>query len=382
MKLNGGRTSPACLFEFLAGILLLAGFVKPAAAEVALKRVASGFESPVYMADPNDGTGRLFVVELGGIVKILQNGRVRRTPFLDLRSKITSAGEQGLLGFAFDPKFKTNGRFFVNYSRAGDGATVVSSFTVSKSDPNRANGRSEQPRLRFAQPFGNHNGGHLAFGRDKFLYIASGDGGSAGDPFGNGQRLDTVLGKILRIDVSGSKGYKIPTSNPFRTRAGARKEIFAYGLRNPWRFSFDRSNGRLFAGDVGQNRIEEVDLISAGDNLGWNAMEGNDCYPDPNVTCDQTGLRLPIATYAHDEGQSITGGYFYRGSQVSELRGRYVFADFSSGTVFALRQQSDNSWTRSTVLNSGLNPSSFAEDRRGELYLVDLNGGIYKFIHR
>jgi glucose/arabinose dehydrogenase len=363
--------------KFLKVFFLLLLMIQSVSAEIGLRKIVDNLDSPLYMADPNDGSGRFFIVEKGGKIKILKSGNVLSTPFLDISSKVSNGGEQGLLGFAFDPLFKTNKRFFVNYTDT-NGNTVVSSFIVSKNDQNVANSNSERKRLQIDQPFDNHNGGHLAFGPDKYLYIAVGDGGGGGDPQGNGQKLNTLLGKILRIDVSGSRGYKIPSSNPFYRKSGRKGEIYAYGLRNPWRFSFDKSDGRLFVADVGQGAVEEVSLVRKGDNLGWNRVEGDECYNSDN--CSFSGLRAPIAVYRHDEGSSITGGYFFRGKNVPSFRNRYIFGDFISGSVFSIVKNKNNSWTRNVVLDSGMLISSFAEDRSGNLYLVDYNGSIYRFI--
>ncbi len=350
----------------------------PALATPTLKVIASGLNRPLYMADPADGTRRLFIVEQGGTVRILINKRLLPTPFLSLSSKISRGPEQGLLGFAFDPNFKANRRFFVNYTR-GDGATVVSSFIANRRSPNRVDPASERVRLVFAQPFENHNGGHLIFGPDKFLYIGSGDGGSGGDPQGNGQSLTTLLGKILRIDVSAPRGYAIPQSNPFRGVADAHPEIFAYGLRNPWRFSFDRGTGRIFVADVGQSSEEEVSIVKAGDNLGWNITEGSSCFA-PRVGCSVAGLTPPITSYGRGEGGSVTGGYVYRGRRLAGFSGKYLFGDFASGKVFALSEASDGSWMRETVFESERAISSFAEDRFGEVYLVDYSGELLAIV--
>jgi glucose/arabinose dehydrogenase len=358
--------------------VLLAFTGSLATADPRLKVIAAGLNRPLFMADPADGTRRLFIVEQRGTVRILSKGRLLPTPFLSLTSKVSKGSEQGLLGFAFDPNFKVNRRVFVNYTR-GDGSTVVSSLIASRRSPNQVDAASERVRLVFSQPFDNHNGGHLTFGPDGLLYIGSGDGGSGGDPQGNGQNLTTLLGKLLRIDVSGPRGYSIPQSNPFRGVSGARPEIFAYGLRNPWRFSIDRRTGRIFVGDVGQSSEEEVSIIKAGDNLGWNITEGSSCFA-PRVGCSVAGLTLPINSYGRGEGGSVTGGYVYRGRRLPGFRGKYIFGDFSSGTVFALSEKSDGSWSRETVFESERLISSFAEDRSGEVYLVDYSGELLAFV--
>ena len=280
-----------------------------------LSAFVSGVASPVGMEVPNDDSGRLFVLEQGGRIRIIQNGVLVATPFLDITSKIESGGEKGLLGLAFHPSFSSNRRFFVYYTRrlSLQLQSVFSEYAASSSNPNQADASSERILLVVNQPFDNHNGGQLAFGPDGFLYIGLGDGGSEGDPQGNGQSLQTLLGKILRIDVDGAfapgKQYAIPADNPF-TPPGGLPEIWAYGLRNPWRFSFDRATGKLFAGDVGQNSFEEVDIITRAGNFGWNKMEASHCYP-PGSLCSTAGLILPIMEYAHNSsgGEAIIGGF-------------------------------------------------------------------------
>jgi glucose/arabinose dehydrogenase len=373
------RTAPwSSAHQFLLAVFLF--IATPLYAEVSLQSVVSGLTRPVFMADPNDGSGRLMIVEQVGLIRIFKDGVIDPTPFLDIRSKVSTGFEQGLLGFAFDPRFRRNGRVFINYTRE-DGATVVSSFTVDRANTNVLDPASERFRIRFPQPYANHNGGHIAFGKDGLLYISSGDGGSANDPLGNGQSLTTLLGKILRIDVSGPRSYEIPSTNPFvRSRVkGVRREIYAYGLRNPWRFSFDRSNGRLFAGDVGQNAEEEVNIIVAGGNYGWKITEGNLCF-DPPTQCNRRGLRAPIASYGRSEGQSVTGGYVYRGKSIPQLVGKYVFADFLTGTIFTLTRAPGGAWVRDVLFDTERYISSFAEDRDGELFLVDYAGEILRFV--
>ncbi|HWP83841.1 MAG TPA: PQQ-dependent sugar dehydrogenase, partial [Terriglobia bacterium] len=309
-------------------------------------------------------------------IRIVSNGVILPAAFLDIRSQVRCCGELGLLGLAFHPNFTQNGRFFVNYTRDGPGGieTVISEFSVSGSNPNLAVRESERILLTFGQPFTNHNGGMIAFGPHGYLYIASGDGGSGGDPQNNGQSLNTLLGKILRIDVNSGVPYGIPPDNPFASQPG-RDEIFAYGLRNPWRFSFDRHTGRLFAGDVGQNRFEEIDLIEKGGNYGWKIMEGAHCF-SPQSNCNTAGLILPIDEYGRDLGISVTGGYVYRGSAVPSLSGKYIFGDFGSGILWALTELSSGQWRREELLRTGLNISSFGEDDAGELYLVDYGGTV------
>jgi glucose/arabinose dehydrogenase len=337
---------------------------------------------PLGFEAPSDGTNRIFIIEQGGTIRIVQNGTVVVTPFLDITPIVTSGGETGLLGLAFHPSFSTNRRFFVDYTRTVGAQlqTVISEFTVLATSPNQADPASERQLLIVNQPFPNHKGGQLAFGPDGFLYIAFGDGGSGGDPLGNGQNKNVLLGKILRIGVdmpfAFGKQYAIPTDNPFASGGGA-PEIFAYGLRNPWRFSFDRSGGQLMIGDVGQGNWEEVDIGMKGGNYGWNIMEGNHCYPPGTASCNMTGLTAPIAEYDHSSagGTAIIGGFVYRGTEISALVGTYVYGDLSSGHVWGLKQDSSGNWTVTGILNHNLTVSAFGQDAAGELYLLDYGNG-------
>lgn len=353
----------------------------PAASKplVALETVVSGLNDPVYVTHAGDGTGRLFAVEQSGIIRIIQNGVLLSTPLLDIRERVESGGEKGLLSVAFPPSYKANGRFFVDYTtREGRQLkTIITEYKVSASDPNLGDPASERILLEIDQPFDNHNGGLVKFGPDGFLYIGMGDGGSGGDPFSNGQNLNALLGKLLRIDVDSALPYAIPSDNPFVGMSNARGEIWAYGLRNPWRYSFDRCTGRLFLADVGQDRFEEVDLIEKGGNYGWNIMEGADCFK-PAAGCNMTGLKLPIAEYDHSLGCSITGGYVYRGTRYPDLIGRYFFGDYCSGRLWSLTENSSSGWTMTELLQTRLNISSFGEGEDGELYVVDYNGAIYR----
>jgi glucose/arabinose dehydrogenase len=351
----------------------------PTRVRVALRPVARGLEAPLYVTGAGDGSERLFVVEQGGTIRIVEDGKVVPAPFLDISSRITSGGEQGLLGLAFHPNYEDDGRFYVDYTdRLGD--TVVAEYRVDPANPNRADPSSERVLLHVTQPFANHNGGDVAFGPDGDLYVAFGDGGSGGDPMGNGQNLDTLLGKLLRIDVdhpSGGRPYGIPADNPFAKRSGARPEIWAFGLRNPWRFSFDRLTHDLWIGDVGQGEHEEIDHVPAGaggQNFGWNIMEGPACF-EPSTGCDRSGLTLPVASYTHAEGNcTVIGGYVYRGSAFRILRGGYLYADFCAGKVWLLDAQHPRQ--RSVeVLDVPHFVSSFGEDDEGELYLTALDSG-------
>lgn len=349
---------------------------------IELELFLDGLSNPVYLTHAGDGSDRLFVVEQPGTIRVYEQGALKAQPFLDIRDRVRFGGERGLLSVAFHPQYAENGRFFVNYTRQPDGATVIAEYRVSD-NPNTAERGSERVMLVIEQPFPNHNGGQLQFGPDGTLYIGMGDGGAAGDPLGHGQNLSTLLGALLRIDVDGREPYTLPTDNPFVGQAGARGEIWAYGLRNPWRFSFDRCTGRLFLADVGQDRWEEVDLIEKGGNYGWNVMEGVHCFRPP-IGCRTEGLELPIAEYDHSLGCSITGGYVYRGTHILGLIGRYVFGDFCSGRIWALRPLAPDAWRADEwrmdeLLDTPLNISSFGEDEAGELYVLDLNGAIYRF---
>lgn len=349
---------------------------------IGLQTVAQNLNNPLFMTYAPDGSSRLFIVEQGGKIRILQNGKVLATPFLDLSKGISCCGERGLLGLAFHPEYKSNGFFFVNYTNP-QGNTVVARYKVS-SDPDRADPASGQILLTVEQPYANHNGGMLAFGPDGYLYIGLGDGGSGGDPQNNAQNLGSLLGKILRIDVNrreAGKAYGIPADNPFINRPGARPEIWSYGWRNPWRFSFDRTTGDLWVGDVGQNRWEEISFQPAGQgggNYGWRIMEGTHCY-NPSSGCNKEGLILPVLEYGHDVGNSVTGGYRYRGKAIPALQGAYLYADFGSGRIWAATE-SGGKWVSRELLQTRMNPSSFAEDPEGELYVIDLGGLIYKLV--
>jgi len=350
----------------------------PAFPAITLTSFASGFNQPVNIAHAGDGSGRIFVLEKVGVIKVVRNGTVSAAPFLDISGLVQSAGgEQGLLGIAFPPGFSTKQYFYVDYTGLSGvtGDTVVARYPVSL-DPDVADPAGGVTILTQAQPFENHNGGHLSFGPDGFLYLAFGDGGSGGDPFNNAQSLAVLLGKILRIDVeSGVSPYAIPAGNPFGS------EIWAYGLRNPWRFSFDRGTGDLFIADVGQNQFEEVNFqpaaSSGGVNYGWNIMEGLHCFTDP--ACSQAGLTLPVVEYDHLSGDcSVTGGFVYRGAQYPSLQGIYLYGDFCSGRIWGLRRNG-LVWENQLLLDTTLNISSFGEDEAGNLYVADITAGvIYK----
>jgi len=349
---------------------------------LALRSVATGFNSPVALEMPNDGTNRFFVVEQAGTIKIFQNGAVGAQNFLDITSEVLSGGELGLLGVTFHPNFSANGRFFVNYTRSISGGqiqTVISEFRIS-TNPDVADPTTERILLTVDQPFENHKAGQLAFGNDGFLYFGLGDGGSEGDPLGNGQNLQTLLGKMLRIDVDHTDPglqYAIPPSNPFATSTAALHEIFAYGFRNPWRFSFDRATGRQFIGDVGQESFEEVDIAQSGGNFGWNIMEGDHCY-NPPTGCNMTGLIPPITEYDHSQGIAVAviGGYVYKGSAIPALDNLYLFGDLGTGRVWYLREGPPGTFTQTLLLTNGpVRLSSFGQDTAGEIYLLNLDAG-------
>lgn len=340
--------------------------------EIVLQPVLSGLSSPVFVTNARDGSNRLFIVEQPGRIKVLEPGSSTPAIFLDIGSRVLSGGERGLLGLAFHPQFSTNRRFFVNYTRQPDGATVIAEYRASASNPNVAE-TGETVLLVIPQPFSNHNGGMIEFGPDQFLYIGMGDGGSANDPGNRAQNINELLGKFLRIDVDHSNGsvpYSSVPDNPFFGATPGRDEIYAIGMRNPFRFSFDRATGQLFAGDVGQNAREEVDIITRGGNYGWRVMEGNICNPSfGGGVCTPIGI-APVAEYGHSGGRcSITGGYVYRGSQGSLPVGAYVYGDFCTGEIFML-----SGGTANELLDTGLNISSFGEDEAGEIYVVGLGG--------
>ncbi len=344
--------------------------------------VADGLNQPVDLVHAGDNTDRIFVVEKRGVIWVFQDDIKLGEPFLDIRGRIESGDyERGLLGLAFHPNYAENGFFYVNYTDK-EGDTTVSRFQVT-SDPNLANSDSEFIILQVDQPYANHNGGDLAFGPDGYIYIGLGDGGSGGDPQGNAQNYLTLLGKMLRIDVNVDEGipYAIPSDNPFVAFSSRLGQIWASGLRNPWRYSFDRLTGDLYIGDVGQNQWEEINLLPAGSlggvNFGWNYFEGFHSYEGSPT--EGTTLIDPILEYDHSGGScSVTGGYVYRGESLPEWFGVYIYGDFCSGLVWGAVQQADGSWQSELLFTSPYLISSFGEDEDGELYLVDLNGAIYR----
>jgi hypothetical protein len=346
-----------------------------------VRLVASGLSFPLDLQSVAGDVERLYVVEQGGRIRIIRNGQIQAAPFIDISERLSTGGERGLLGLAFHPGFASNGRFYVSYTNPS-GDTHIAEFTADSADA--ASPASERVLLVVPQPFGNHNGGGVAFGDDGHLYIALGDGGSGGDPLGNGQALDTLLGKILRIDVDTGAPYAIPPDNPFLSTPGAQPEIWAHGLRNPYRIAFDPATGNLYIGDVGQRRREEIDVGLAsgggGENYGWNVMEGLDCF-SPSSGCDGTGLTLPILDYSHGEGCSVTGGVLYSGCRMPDLVGTYFYGDFCSAFVRSFRlaggQATDmRDWSETIA---GIDQiSSFGTDAEGEVYIVDYEGEIYR----
>jgi glucose/arabinose dehydrogenase len=353
---------------------------EPAGLAISLEPLAGGLEQPVGVVNAGDGSGRVFIVEKVGTVRVVRDGQVRSEPFLDISGDVSFGGEQGLLGLAFHPDFPDDPRVFIDYTDAA-GDTRIVSFRVDPSDDDRVDPGSRVELLFVDQPYRNHNGGAVAFGPDGYLHIGMGDGGSGGDPHGNGQKLGTLLGKILRIDVDAGGGgspYGIPADNPFVETSSARPELFAIGLRNPWRLSFDRVTGDLWIGDVGQNAYEEIDVMRAGtsgQNFGWNRMEGAHCYR-PAERCDQSGLVLPVVEYSHGEGGcTVIGGYVYRGAAQPDLAGGYLFGDYCSGFIWAIDSAGDARREATLVADTELRISSFGEDEAGELYVTDISRG-------
>jgi glucose/arabinose dehydrogenase len=348
-----------------------------------LQLIASGLSVPLYLTTPPGDLNRLFIVEKTGGIRIVKDGALLASPFLNISAQVSGGAEQGLLGLAFTPDYATTGRFIVHYTDT-EGNTRLSSFQVS-SNPDVADPTSEQVILAAAQPYPNHNGGQVTFGPDGFLYLGLGDGGSANDPEGRAQNLSDLLGSILRLDVQGGAPYTVPPDNPFVGQAGAQPEIWSYGLRNPWRFSFDRATSDLYIADVGQNRIEEVDVATStegsgkGVNYGWNLMEGSLCR---SGECDGPSLTLPTFEYDHRQGCSITGGYVYRGSAIPAIQGVYFYADFCQGWVRSFRYDNGAAieGTDWPTLRPGGSVLSFGEDAAGELYVLSAIGTVFKIV--
>lgn len=345
------------------------------------------FTRPVDLQHAGDGSDRIFVVTQQGVIYVFENTRTveEKEIFLDISDRVVSGGERGLLGLAFHPDYQENGYFIVNYTTPNPLRTVVSRFEVSADNINEADSDSEFIVLEYEQPRTNHNGGQVTFGPDGYLYIASGDGGGSGDPENNAQDKTNLLGAILRIDVdntSGDLNYAIPDDNPFvGNTEGYREEIFAYGLRNPWRMSFDPVTGWLWCGDVGQSGWEIIHLIENGKNYGWNIIEGSHCF-NPPTGCDTTGLEMPLYEYEWGvDGRSITGGYVYRGSQFPDLYGKYIYGDYMFGTIWALEYDGENDPVNYNLIDTDMLISSFGVDENGELYILEYsaNGSIYTF---
>lgn len=374
----------ALAFQGAAGQAKAQARTKARAQAVELVRVLAGekLDRPLHLATVPGGGRRMVVVEQAGLVRhFLPEAAKAAGTMLDIRARVSTDGrEEGLLSVAFHPRFQQNRYLFAYYSAAGPRRSVISRFKIGPDSLSAIPG-SETIILEVSQPYGNHNGGQLAFGPDAYLYIGLGDGGAGGDPLGHGQNARTLLGSILRIDIdrrAGGRAYAIPKDNPFVFSGdGRRQEIWAYGLRNPWRFSFDRKTGVLYAGDVGQNTIEEIDMIFKGANYGWNKLEGTLCFKPPR-SCARLGMAPPISQYKHDQGQSVTGGFVYRGSRISWLRGRYVFGDFMSGRIWSIPGGMGGRRRPKPLLETSLSISSFGEDVDGELYVVDLKGRLFK----
>lgn len=387
------RTASAVLALFIgaacvASIATAAPVTPP---EPAIELVVGNLQNPTIIANAGDGSNRLFIGEQRGMIWIWNGAQLLATPFLDISDRLIVGSEQGLLGLAFPPDFGTSGYFYVHYSANPTGDTVVSRFSVLAGSPDQADPASEQAVLRVAQPFSNHNGGMLAFGPDGMLYLGLGDGGSGGDPGDRAQNLDVLLGKVLRIDPQGddfpadpTRNYAIPPANPFVGVPGA-DEIWAYGVRNPWRFSFDRATGDLLIGDVGQNAWEEIDhqpsTSGGGENYGWRCYEGNHSYNLSGCGPPEDYV-APILEYPHSQGCSVTGGYRYRGTEFPNLYGTYLYGDYCTGTIWGATDDG-GTWSSSPLLSSLLNISTFGEDEQGELYVADRVanvGGVYRIV--
>ena len=352
-------------------------------AEVVFPNVS--FDRMVYLTHPEGMPGRLYLVLQPGRIMVFDNVSNPSSPtiFLDIRGRVSDRGnEEGLLGLAFDPDYRDNGYFYVYYSAASPRRSIIARYHAPPGTGN-VDPSTEKFIMQIGQPFSNHNGGHITFGPDGYLYVGLGDGGSGGDPRGHGQNLRTLLGTILRIDLSAldeTGSYAVPPDNPFVGVEGARPEIWAYGLRNPWRFSFDRETGELWAGDVGQNKLEEIDIVTKGGNYGWNIMEGTSCFRDNS--CDSDELVPPVAEYGRDGGCSVTGGYVYRGSRIPSLVGAYVYGDFCTGRIWALRYDGSRVTEQAQIADTGLQIASFAEGPDGEVYILSFTGEIARLALR
>jgi glucose/arabinose dehydrogenase len=354
----------------------------PAWPSIRLELVNNAFDKPIYVANAGDGSGRLFVVQKEGQIILVRNGSPAPTPFLDISSQVGSRRtEQGLLSVAFHPQYSTRGLFYIHYTdRRGD--VVVARYRASADNPDVADQNNALRLLHVDKPESNHNGGQLAFGPDGYLYVGLGDGGAFGDPWDNAQNKSVLLGKLLRLDVDSGTPYVVPGDNPFVSEPRTRPEIWAYGLRNPWRFSFDRASDDLYIADPGQKSWEEVNFQRAdadgGRNYGWRRMEGRHCYP-PGDSCDSARFEQPVGEYPSSLGCAIIGGYVYRGPSSAALNGIYLFGDFCSGRIWGLQQRSPGVWDQHELLKTSLQISSFGEDEAGEMYLTSLSdNGLYR----
>ena len=375
----------------IVGVLLVptgaSAAIVPSRIDLALAPVTSGLSAPLLVTHAGDGSNRLFVVEQTGKIRIVKGGDLQSAAFIDLSRSVSRGGEQGLLGLAFHPSYKSNGKLYLSYTDLS-GTSIIREYRVLASNPDRVDGTSGRTLLRVKQPYENHNGGHIAFGPDGYLYIGMGDGGSGGDPGNRAQSKNTLLGKLLRIDVNkrtGSLPYGIPSTNPYVGRSGL-DQIWAFGLRNPWRFSFDRATGDLWIGDVGQGSWEEVNraLASSGRNAGravnygWRVMEGDHCY-NPSSGCVRTGRTLPVTEYSHGGGRcSITGGYVYRGKTYPDLVGAYLFADYCSGEIWFIDRGASRGVRPTLALDTNSRITSFGEDEAGELYVTNAEGAVFR----
>jgi glucose/arabinose dehydrogenase len=359
-------------------LFLIWGFPWLANAAFDLQEVVTGLDRPVFVTHAGDGSSRLFIVEQGGRIRLARDGELLETPFLDISSLVRAEAQQGLLSVAFHPIYVSTGLFYVIYTDT-DGNSVVARYTVSPDDPNIADSTSGVPVLTIPQPFEEHNGGHLQFSpRDGYLYIGVGDGGAVGDPHNNAQNPMLLLGKLVRIDIDSDFPYGIPPDNPFIGSTGALPEIWAQGLRNPWRFSFDRMTGDLYIADVGEDNWEEVNFQAAhslgGENYGWRLREGKECFA-ASTDCNQAGLALPVHTYDHAKGCAVIGGHVYRGTHLPALFGTYLFGDYCARAVWGLRQTVQGAWVQTTLIKTDFMLSSFGEAESGELYAIDYYGG-------
>lgn len=380
---RSGRALVTTAFVVIAAVTGAAGCSGRASgppADVSLRavEVASGLSNPLYLTAPA-GDDRLFVVEQAGRVRIIRGGVLLPQPFLDITARVSNGGERGLLSIAFHPRYATNGYLYASYTDlAGD--TRIERYSVSPTNRDEADPASAQLVLSVAQPYANHNGGLVVFGPDGMFYVGLGDGGSGGDPHNNGQSTATLLGKLLRLDVDGGTPYAIPAGNPLIGQAGARGEIWALGLRNPWRFAFDRVAGQLYVADVGQNQWEEIHVVAAsrpGVNYGWRILEGNQCYGAS--TCNSQGLERPVVEYSHNDGCSVTGGTPYRGVRIPGIVGHYFYSDYCAGFLRSFRYANGQAVDqRSWDVGSLGSVLSFGEDAAGELYVLSANGRVYR----